>query len=86
MHNVNVAAKFIKANMPLGKPNSLSDQDAWDVTAYINSQHRPQDHRHQGNLAETSKKFHASKYNYYGQTHIPDFKAPETKDASSKNE
>lgn len=86
MHNVNVAAKFIKANMPLGKPNSLSDQDAWDVAAYINSQHRPQDPRHQGNLVETSKKFHASKYDYYGQTHIPDVKAPETKDASLKNE
>jgi thiosulfate dehydrogenase len=69
MHKVNVAAKFIKANMPLGKPNSLSDQDAWDVAAFINSKPRPQDPRHLGNVAETTKKFHASKYDYYGQVY-----------------
>jgi thiosulfate dehydrogenase len=69
MHKVNIAAKFIKANMPLGKPNSLSDQDAWDVAAFMNSQQRPQDPRHEGNLAETTKKFHASKYDYYGQVY-----------------
>ncbi len=45
MHRVNTAAGFIKANMPLGKPNSLSDQEAWDVAAYINSFPRPADPR-----------------------------------------
>lgn len=34
------AAKFIKARMPLGLPN-LSDDQAYDVSAYINSQYRP---------------------------------------------
>ena len=31
MHRINTAAGFIKANMPLGKGNTLSDQEAWDV-------------------------------------------------------
>jgi thiosulfate dehydrogenase len=80
MHKVNIAAKFIKANMPLGKPNSLSDQDAWDVAAFINSQQRPQDPRHQGNLAETTKKFHASKYDYYGQVYGLSADKPQNKE------
>ncbi len=33
MYQVATAAAFIKANMPLGQPNTLSDQDAWDVAA-----------------------------------------------------
>jgi len=45
MHRVNTAAGFIKANMPLGKPYSLTDQEAWDVAAYITSKDRPIDPR-----------------------------------------
>lgn len=45
MHVVPIAAAFIKANMPLGQPNSLTDQEAWDVATYINSQPRPEDPR-----------------------------------------
>lgn len=45
MHRVNTAAGFIKANMPLGKPFSLTDQEAWDVAAYITSKDRPVDPR-----------------------------------------
>ncbi|HTY99731.1 MAG TPA: hypothetical protein VMB75_07845, partial [Rhodocyclaceae bacterium] len=44
MHNVQTAAGFIKANMPLGAP-ALADQDALDVAAYINAQVRPADPR-----------------------------------------
>jgi len=72
MHKVNTAAAYIKFNMPLGLANAieksslLTDQEAWDVAAYINSQERPQDPRFTGDLAETRKKFHASKYDYYG--------------------
>jgi len=39
------AANFVHANMPLGanwQATALSDADAWDVAAYINSQPRPQ--------------------------------------------
>lgn len=42
MHRINTAASFIKHNMPLGKANSLSDEQAWDVAAYVNTHERPQ--------------------------------------------
>ena len=38
-------AEFIRANMPLGAPYSLSEQDAWDVAMYIWLQDRPDDPR-----------------------------------------
>ncbi len=44
MANIPTAAAFIKANMPLGAP-VLSDQEALDVAAYMNSQLRPPDPR-----------------------------------------
>lgn len=40
MGRVLTAARFIKARMPLGRPD-LSDEDAFDVAAFINSQPRP---------------------------------------------
>jgi thiosulfate dehydrogenase len=40
LHRVLTAAKFIKAKMPLGKAD-LSDDDAFDVAAFINSKPRP---------------------------------------------
>lgn len=68
MHEVDKATGFIKANMPLGKANTLSDQDAWDVATYINSHERPQDPRFTGNVADTRKRFHDSEFSLYGQT------------------
>jgi thiosulfate dehydrogenase len=41
MNRVLTAARFIKARMPFGEAD-LSDDDAYDVAAYINSQPRPQ--------------------------------------------
>jgi thiosulfate dehydrogenase len=41
MARVSVAAAFIKSNMPRSWGWSLSDDDAYDVAAYINSQPRP---------------------------------------------
>ncbi|WP_455379128.1 c-type cytochrome [Petrachloros mirabilis] len=41
MARVSVAASFIKANMPRGWGWSLSDDEAYDVAAYVNSQPRP---------------------------------------------
>ncbi|RTR07256.1 c-type cytochrome [Halomonas nitroreducens] len=60
MHRVNTAANFIKANMPLGKPYSLTDQQAWDVAAFINSHERPQDPRRRtlASVDETDEIFH----------------------------
>lgn len=45
MSKVKTAAAFIRANMPLGKGNSLSEQDAWDVAQYLDSHPRPPDPR-----------------------------------------
>ncbi len=45
MNRVLTAANFIKARMPLGKPD-LTDDEAFDVSAYINSKERP----HMANL------------------------------------
>ena len=50
-------SSFIKHNMPLGRPNSLSDQQAWDVAYYINSQERPQEPRYTGDVKETREKY-----------------------------
>lgn len=64
MHRVNTAASFIKYNMPLGKGKSLSDQEAWDVANFINSQERPGDPRFQGSVAETAKIYHDENCHY----------------------
>ncbi|MFD1104486.1 c-type cytochrome [Sphingobium olei] len=48
MARIDNAAGFIKANMPLGQGNRLSDQQAWDVAAFVNSHERPKDPRQTG--------------------------------------
>jgi len=40
LHRVIISARFIKAKMPLGRPD-LSDDEAYDVAAFINSKDRP---------------------------------------------
>jgi thiosulfate dehydrogenase len=64
---VKTAAEFIHANMPLALAGSLSEQQAWDVAAFIDSQVRPQDPRFTGNVADTRKQFHDSPFSMYGQ-------------------
>ncbi|ADJ27692.1 c-type cytochrome [Nitrosococcus watsonii] len=66
MHQLDNAAGFIKANMPLGLGNSLSDQEAWDVALFINAHERPQDPRYTGDLAETRKLYHDTPNSLYG--------------------
>lgn len=66
MTRLDNAAAFIKANMPLGRGGSLSDQDAWDVAMYMDAHERPQDPRYTGNLAQTRKQFHDSALSLYG--------------------
>ena len=44
MHRLIASASFVHANMPVGttyKGPALSEDDAWDVAAYINAQPRP---------------------------------------------
>ena len=66
---LHTAAGFIKNNMPLGQPRTLSDQDAWDIALYMDSQERPQDPRYTGNVLETLELFGPTfhKHSMYGQ-------------------
>lgn len=63
------AAGFIQNNMPLGQPNSLSDQEAWDIAYYMVQQERPQDPRYTGDVAETLERFGPTfhRHSHYGQ-------------------
>jgi thiosulfate dehydrogenase len=67
MADIHNAAGFIKANMPLSKGGSLSDQQAWDVATFIDSQPRPQDPRFTGDIAQTRRKFHDEPDSMYGK-------------------
>ena len=66
MHQLDNAAAFIKANMPLGRGGMLSDQQAWDVALFMDAHERPQDPRFTGNVAQTRKKYHDSPMSLYG--------------------
>ena len=68
MHQLANASGFIKANMPMGKGGTLSEQDAWDVAVFMNSHERPQDPRFKGSVAETRKKYHDTDDSLYGMT------------------
>jgi thiosulfate dehydrogenase len=67
MARVDLAAGFIKANMPFGQGNSLSDGEAWDVAAFVDSHERPKDPRQTGTVAENAKANFSGQKSYYGQ-------------------
>lgn len=67
MGKVSNAAAFIKANMPFGQGGTLTDQQAWDAAAFVDSHDRPRDPRQTGTIAAAKAKYHA-KGDYYGQT------------------
>ncbi|RKE34508.1 thiosulfate dehydrogenase [Paraburkholderia sp. BL23I1N1] len=68
MGDIQNAAGFIKANMPLGLAGTLTDQQAWDVATFMDSHERPQDPRFVGSVETTRAKFHDSPHSMYGQT------------------
>jgi thiosulfate dehydrogenase len=68
MHQLSNASAFVKANMPLGKGGTLSDQDAWDVAYFMDAHERPQDPRYKGSIAQTRKAFHDTEDSLYGTT------------------
>jgi thiosulfate dehydrogenase len=68
MEQVNNAAGFIKANMPLGRGHSLTDQDAWDVAYYMDAHERPQDPRFNGSIPATRAAYHDTPDSLYGTT------------------
>lgn len=67
MHRVNTAANFIYENMPFGKSIALTNQQAWDVAAYVTSKERPQDPRltNKG-VVDLAKQYHQHQ-GYYGK-------------------
>ncbi len=67
MARVDLAAGFIRANMPFDQPGTLTDQDSWDVAAYIDSHERPKDPRQTGSVAENAKANFSGQKSYYGQ-------------------
>ncbi|MDO8863129.1 c-type cytochrome [Haliea sp. E1-2-M8] len=67
MGRISNAAAFIKANMPLALPGTLTKQQAWDVALYMNSHERPQDPRYTGSVQGTRDNFHATGDSMYGR-------------------
>ncbi len=67
MSSIKNAAGFVKANMPLGQGNTLTDQEAWDVALFMDSHERPQDPRFLHSTAETKARYHDSG-DMYGET------------------
>jgi len=67
MHRIDLAAGFIKANMPYGRGGTLSDQEAWDVALFMNSHDRPKDPRFKESIAQTRDKDHDENC-LYGRT------------------
>jgi len=68
MHQVDRAAGFIKTSMPYGAGGTLTDQQAWDVAAYVNSRPRPPDPRFTQSVERTRELYHADhEYDYYGR-------------------
>lgn len=41
MHRIGIMASFVKHNMPLNAPNSLTAQQAYDISAYVLARSRP---------------------------------------------
>ena len=68
MHQVDRAAGFIKTSMPYGAGGTLTDQEAWDVAAYVNSRPRPEDPRFTESVEKTRALYHSDhEYDYYGR-------------------
>jgi thiosulfate dehydrogenase len=68
MARVDLAAGFIRANMPFDKPGTLTDDQAWDVAAFIDSHERPKDPRQTGSVADNAKANFTGQKSYYGTT------------------
>ncbi len=71
MHRVITAARFIKTRMPLGKAD-LTDDQAFDVAAYINSQPRPHMENLDRDFPDRSKKPVDASYGPYADSFSPE--------------
>ena len=66
MEQITNAAGFINSNMPLGRGNTLTDQDTWDVAYFMNAHERPQDPRFNGSIPATRAAYHDTPDSLYG--------------------
>jgi thiosulfate dehydrogenase len=66
MHQLDVAAAFVLANMNQERGNQLGEQDAWDVAAFMNSHQRPQDPGFVQDVAHTKAQRHSKHMCFYG--------------------
>jgi thiosulfate dehydrogenase len=67
MAQIDTAAGFIKANMPFGQGDTLTDQQAWDVAAFVNSHERPRDPRQTATVADNANANFSGQLTYYGK-------------------
>lgn len=67
MARIDLAAGFIKANMPFDAPGTLSDQEAWDIAAFVDSHERPRDPRQTGSVAENARLNFDGQATFYGK-------------------
>lgn len=67
MSDIEQAARFIKANMPLGLGGTLTVQQTWDVAKFVDSHQRPQDPRFNGSVSSTRAKYHNTSMSMYGR-------------------
>lgn len=68
MARVDLAARFIRANMPFDQPGTLTEQEACDIAAYFDSQERPKDPRQTGSVAANTSANVKNQQSYYGKT------------------
>ena len=68
MARVDLAARFIKENMPLDQPGTLSDQEAWDIAAYFDSRERPKDPRQTASVIANASANFKGQHVFYGKT------------------
>ncbi len=67
MTSIANAGSFIKADMPFSQGNTLTDQEAWNVAAFVDGHERPQDPRFTGTVFETRRQYHDSAMSLYGK-------------------
>lgn len=67
LSNVQKMGGFIWANMPMGKERSLTHQEALDVAAFINIQHRPFDPR-KGRLLKLAERIYDRLTSMFGES------------------
>ena len=66
LNNVQRAAGFIWANMPMGNERSLTHQEALDVAAFLNLQLRPFDPR-EGGLKKLAERIYHRVSTWFGK-------------------